>query len=227
MYLATVVDLVEMPKVQTAYGLKDRIRIHWILAHLNGTLYIGKDGQPVEAVWMGNANMGAKAELPKKLTQILGQAPPVITSTEQLEGLIIGRSNVLMLVATPNPKDPNNPFVNVDGIGPIQPGMPAAPAIPANYVRAKNRPKTVIGPNGQPVQTYATPAAAQSAAQTNAVAVAQPTPEQIAAFLAAQNKPAAAPVAAPAFAPPNSVNLGTPAAAVPQGVDPNAIRPTF
>src|SRR5208282_219144 len=166
MYIGTLVDVVEMPKVQTTYGLKDRLRLHWILVHLTGQPYIGKDGSLVEAVWMGNANMGAKAELPKRLTQILGQAPPVITSSEQLEQLIIGRSNVLMLVASPNAQKPNEPFINVDGIGPIGPGMPAALPIPANYIRNKNRPKTVLGPNGQQVQTYATPQAAQAAAQT-------------------------------------------------------------
>ena len=205
MYLATLIDVVEMPKVQTAYGIKDRIRLHWVLAHLSGQLYLGKDGTPVEAVWMGNANMGGKAELPKRLTQILGQAPPVLQSTEQLEQLIIGRSNILVLVASPNAKNPNEPFVNVDGIGAIQPGMPAAPPIPAGYVRHKFRPKTQAGPNGQPVQTYATNPAAYAAPnaapagypQTSGyiappgVPAAAPTPaaptaEQIAAFLAAQ-----------------------------------------
>ena len=205
MYLATLIDVVEMPKVQTAYGIKDRIRLHWVLAHLNGQLYLGKDGTPVEAVWMGNANMGGKAELPKRLTQILGQAPPVLQSTEQLEQLIIGRSNILVLVASPNAKNPNEPFVNVDGIGAIQPGMPAPPPIPAGYVRHKFRPKTQAGPNGQSVQTYATNPAAYAAPnaapagypQTSGyiappgVPAAVPTPaaptaEQIAAFLAAQ-----------------------------------------
>ena len=162
MYLGTAVDLVEMPNVQTAYGLKNKVRIHWVLAQLNGQLYIGKDGLPVEAVGIWTANMGGKAELPKRLAQILGQAPPLLTSTEQLEQLVIGRSNILVLVANPNPKDPNDPYINVDGIGPIQAGM-QAPAIPANYVRFKNRPKTQSGPQGTPVQTYATPQAAQQA----------------------------------------------------------------
>jgi hypothetical protein len=162
MYLATAVDLVEMPNVQTQYGIKNKVRIHWVLAHLNGQLYIGKDGSPVEAVGIWAANMGGKAELPKRLTQILGQAPPLVTSTEQLEQLVIGRSNILVLVQNPNPKDPNDPYINVDGIGPIQAGM-TAPPIPANYVRFKNRPKTQAGPQGTTVATYATPAAAQAA----------------------------------------------------------------
>jgi hypothetical protein len=218
MYLGTLIDVVEMPNVQTQYGTKNKVRFHWILAHLNGQPYLGKDGSFIEAVAIYNASVGAKAELPKRLTQIIGQAPPVITSTEQLEQLVLGRSNVLVLVANANPRDPNSPFINVDGIGPVAQGM-FPPAVPPTYVRAKNRPKTQAGPNGQPVQTFATPQAAQAAYQQAAPtnpAVAQPlqnnaitapTPEQIAAYLAAQNavnmnQPAPpAPGSAPAPAP--------------------------
>jgi hypothetical protein len=198
MYLATLVDVVDLPQVQTQYGTKDRLRFHWVLAQLNGQLYLGKDGKAIEATLQLNANMGAKAELPKRLTQILGQAPPVITSTEQLEGLVLGRSNIIVVVHAPNPKDVNDPFANVDGIGPIPPGMPAPPPVPQGYVRFKNRPKIVAGPNGQPVQTYSTPQAA-AAAVSPAAAVPQPTPEQIAAFLAAQKTAG------------NTVSLGAPA----------------
>jgi hypothetical protein len=201
MYLATAVDLVEMPNVQTAYGIKNKVRIHWVLAHLNGQLYIGKDGSPVEAVGIWAANMGGKAELPKRLTQILGQAPPLVTSTEQLEQLVIGRSNILVLVQNPNPKDPNDPYINVDGIGPIQAGM-VAPPIPANYVRFKNRPKTQAGPQGTTVQTYATPAAAQQAQQAPAASTVDiaALQAQLAAALANQGKTV-------------DLNAGTPAAA--------------
>lgn len=212
MYLATLVDVVDLPQVQTQYGTKDRLRFHWVLAHLNGQLYVGKDGKAVEATLQLNANMGAKAELPKRLAQILAQAPPVITSTEQLEGLVLGRSNIIVVVHSPNPKDANDPYANVDGIGPIPPGMPAAPPVPQGYVRFKNRAKTVAGPNGQPVQTYASPAAAAAASAPVAAApvaaapaVAVPpgvSPEAFAAFLASQKAAGS-----------NTVNLGTPAPA--------------
>ena len=189
MYLATAVDLVEMPNVQTAYGVKNKVRIHWVLAQLSGQLVIGKDGTPIEAVGIWTASMGAKAELPKRLTQILGQAPPVLTSTEQLEQLIIGRSNILVLVATPNPAKPNEPYINVDGIGPVAPGM-VPPPIPANYVRFKNRPKTQAGPQGTPVQTFAVPPAAQpvAAAPTDAAALAKQLADLQAQLAASQGK---------------------------------------
>lgn len=212
MYLATLIDLVDMPNVQTAYGLKNRVRLHWVLAQLNGQLYVGKDGTPVEAVAMYNANMGAKAELPKRLTQILGQAPPVITSTEQLEQLVIGRSNILVLIQSDNAKNPNDPYVNVDGIGPIQPGM-IPPPIPAGYIRAKNRPKTQTGPNGLPVATYASPQAAQA---TQPVYQYAPPPAAAPVY-AAPGTAVPAPVAAQPYVAPNSVSLGAPAPPAPQG----------
>src|SRR5579859_2223317 len=164
MYLATLVDVVDLPQVQTQYGTKDRLRFHWVLAHLNGQLYLSKEGgKAIEATLQLNANMGAKAELPKRLTQILGQAPPVITSTEQLEGLVLGRSSIIVVVHAPNPKDVNDPFANVDGIGPIPPGMPAPPPVPQGYVRFKNRAKTVADPTGKLVYTYTPPQAEREA----------------------------------------------------------------
>lgn len=214
MYLATLVDMVEMPNVQTAYGIKNKIRFHWILSHLNGQPYLDKEGKNfVEAVAILNASMGAKAELPKRLSQILGQTPPVITSTEQLEQLVIGRSNILVLVASPNPQRPNEPYINVDGIGPIQAGMGAAPAIPASYVRAKLRPKTVAGPAGQPVQTFAQPPAQQLPAPVYAPAPAAP------AYAPAPVQAPVYPAAAPQ-APGQPVNLGTPAQPAPGGPRP-------
>ncbi len=231
MYLGTIVDVVDMPNVQTAYGLKNRVRIHWVLAGLNGAPYIDKEGKVVEAVGMWNANMGPKAELPKKLAQILGGAPPVLTSSEQLEQLLIGRSNVLILVQTDNPKNPQDPYINVDSIAPLQPGMPAPPPIPPNYVRFKNRPKTQVGPNGQPVQTFASPQAAYAATQPPVapgygyppVAAAQyvPPPSAPVQVAPAPYTPPAAPPAAYVPPPQAAVNLNA-GAPVP---DPNARQP--
>lgn len=214
MYLGTLVDIVDMPNVATAYGLKNRVRFHWVLANLSGQLYIGKDGTPVEAVAMWNANMGGRAELPKRLTQILGQAPPVITSTEQLEQLVLGRSNILVLVQSDNAKNPLDPYVNVDGIGPVQPGM-YPPPVPQGYVRAKNRPKTVTGPNGQPVATYASP---QAAAAAQPAAPAQPGyPYAPPAGVPPAYAPAPTAAPAPGYTAPNTVSLEAPAQPAPQG----------
>jgi len=200
-YIGTLVDVVDMPNITTQYGIKNKVRLHWILVNpYNGQPVVGKDGQLIEAVGVYNASMAPKAELVKKMTAILGQAPPVITSTEQLDGLLIGRVNVLTLVQNPNDKNPSDPYINVEGITPVQQGMPAPLAIPATYVRAKNRPKTQAGPQG-PVQTYATPQAAQQAAQyQTAPGFAPPTVPGAPAVNLNAGAPAAAP-AVPATAP--------------------------
>jgi hypothetical protein len=155
-YTATIADVVEMPNIQTAYGIKHKIRVHWILATLQGQPIIDNEGNPIEAVAMWNANMSKNADLPKRLASILGQAPPVINTSEQIEQLIIGRSNFLVLEASANSAKPSDPYINVQSIAPLQPGM-VAPVIPPNYIRRKNRAQTQAGPNGQPVQTYAVP----------------------------------------------------------------------
>jgi hypothetical protein len=166
MYLATIVDVVDTPNVNTAYGPKNRIRIHWVLAPIGGTgqFVLDKEGKPIESIKSVNASMSPRAELPKLLLQILGQAPPAgLSDTEQIAQLIIGRSSVMILVLSPNAQNPDRPWVNVEGLGIIQPGMGAPPPIPTGYIRNKNRPKATAGPNGQPVQTFASPQAAAQA----------------------------------------------------------------
>ena len=173
MYIGTVADVVPMPDRPTAYGVKNQVRIHWVLFNLaTGQLVVDSKGAPIEAVAITNASASPNGSLTTKfVTPILGQVPPPITSVELLEQLIMGRSNVLILTESPNPKDPSKPYVNVTGIGPIQAGMPAPQGIPTTYVRAKNKPQQTSGPlPGQVTNTYQTapgyaPAAAPTAYQ--------------------------------------------------------------
>ena len=173
MYLGIVSDVVEMPNRPTAFGIKNQVRIHWLLFTLStGHLVVDSKGEPVEVVAITNASASPNGSLTTKfVTPILGQVPPPVTSVELLEQLIMGRSNVLILTESPNPKDPSKPFVNVTGIGPIQAGMPAPQGIPTTYVRAKNKPQQTSGPlPGQVTNTYQTapgyaPAAAPTAYQ--------------------------------------------------------------
>ena len=220
MFLGTVTDLVEMPNVQTQYGLKNKVRIHWVLARLDGTLVVDKEGKPMEVVGIYNASSSEKSELTKRVKQILNGPFPLIAGTdgtEQLAKLLIGRSNVLLLAAQENLRDPNDPYINVDGIAPMPEGS-KPPAIPTGYIRRKGRPKTQVGPNGKPVQTFATPqaAAAAAAAPTAPAAapaatagpaaggISAPTPEQIAAYLASLNKAQESPKTDATFAQPVS-----------------------
>lgn len=197
MFLGTVIDLVEMEKVPTRFGEKNRVRIHWVLSRLDGTPVLDSQGAPMTVVGTYNATTGKGAELVKRVSQILNGPFPLITGkdgTEQLAQILIGRSNVLLLVKSENPQDPEDPYTNIDGIAPLPEGA-RPPAIPANYVRFKNRPKTQAGPYGVPVQTYAQPPAAAPAPAAASTTI-QPTPEQIAAYLAsqaAQNAPTSNP----------------------------------
>jgi hypothetical protein len=153
-----------MPNVQTQYGIKNKVRIHWVLGRLDGTLVLDSEGKPMETVGIYNASVSEKSELTKRVKQILNGPFPLITGadgTEQLAQILIGRSSLLLLAKVDNPRDPNDPYVNVDGIAPV-PANSRPPAIPAGYVRRKDRPKTQAGPQGTPVQTYATPPGAQA-----------------------------------------------------------------
>jgi len=174
MFLGTIIDVVEMPNIQTQYGLKNKVRIHWVLGRLDGTPVLDSENKPMTVVGIYNASISEKAELTKRIKQILGGQFPLVTNTEQLAQIIIGRSNILSLVKSENPKNPADPYTNVESIVPLAPGM-LAPAIPAGFVRAKDRPKEQAGPQGQPVQTYAQPPAGQ--APNNNVSFQQaPTP---------------------------------------------------
>jgi hypothetical protein len=167
LYLGTIVDVVDMPNVQTQYGPKNKVRIQWILNHPDGRPAMGKatddNGQPkapeqLTVAFIKNASLHDKAELFKMIAMILGTAPPVMNSTEQLAQLLIGRSNQLFLTVTPNAVDPNKPYTNVSGVSPLTAGQ-IAPLVPQGFVRQKDKVKTVAGPNGQPAQTYVQPPA--------------------------------------------------------------------
>ena len=164
-YTGTVIDIIPMPNVSSTFNgvttLVNKVRIVWVL----GPAYPGQkvlttEGKPFEQMGTYPAklvNTGTKkSKLYELLEQMLQQAPPLVRNDEELEALMLGRSNQLFLVAAANPKDPNDPYINVAGVTPLAPGQ-TAPQAPAGFVRFKNRPKTVAGPQGQPVQTYAAP----------------------------------------------------------------------
>lgn len=153
-YLGTIVDVVDMPQMPTAYGPKDKIRILWVLSQINGAPYLDKEGQPFTIAGFYNATMTDKSNLTKVLRQILQGQPPLITNTEDLARLLLGRSNQLYLTQEPDQKKPGDFVTFVAGVNPLPPGV-IPPQAPAGFIRSKDRPKTQTGPNGQPVQTYA------------------------------------------------------------------------
>jgi hypothetical protein len=192
MYLGTLIDIVEKPNFMTTWGPKNKALFVWVLSQANGQPYLDPEGKPFQATAWVTSTMNDKSTQPlfrnmyKIVASILNATPPLVNSTEQLEQLLLGKSNGLMITSEPNPQKPTEPFVNIVGIMPLAAGQ-TGPAIPQGFIRHKNRPQTVTGPQGQPVQVYNSPAAAQAAVSFAAPAAAPaPTPEQIQAFLAAQ-----------------------------------------
>ena len=167
-YLGKIIDVVEKPNVATQYGPKNKVLIVWAITHQNGSPYLDPEQTPFQATAYVTASINEKSTQPlfrnlyKIVSGVIGGQPPLITSTAQLEQLLLGRANGLMLTKEVNPQKPGDFFVNVVGIMPIAPGQPIPPT-PNNFVRAKDRPKTQAGPAGQPVATYQqNPAASQS-----------------------------------------------------------------
>jgi hypothetical protein len=166
-YLGTIIDVVDMPNQTSSFNGQvkqvDRVRIQWVLALINGAPYLDKEGQPMTVVTMPTANLSPNSKLNKLLTQILSAAPPLITNTEDLARLLLGRSNQLFLTQEPSTKVAGEFYTNVAGIAPLPVGV-VPPQAPAGFIRHKDKPKTQAGPQGRPVQTYAQ-APAQPAAQ--------------------------------------------------------------
>jgi hypothetical protein len=185
LFLGTIIDVVDMPNVQTSFGLKNKVRILWVLGPTQpGQKVTDSEGKPLTVAFIKNGSWNEKSELFKMAQMILNAPPPLITSTEQLAQLLLGRSNQLFITLTPNTKKAGEFYANVAGVSPLTPGQ-VAPVAPQGFVRQKDKPKTQAGPNGQPVQTYATPQAAAAPAVAPATApAAQPvaTPTTNVAF---------------------------------------------
>jgi hypothetical protein len=170
-FLGTIIDVVDMPNQPTAFGPKDKVRILWVLAQINGAPYLDSTGQPFTIAGFYNATQTDNSNLSKALRQILSAQPPLLTSTDDLAKLLLGRSNQLFLTQEPDQKKPGQFVTFVAGIAPLPPGV-VPPQAPVGFIRAKDKPKTQAGPQGRPVQTFAQPPA--QPAQPNNVSFANP-----------------------------------------------------
>jgi hypothetical protein len=118
------------------------------------------------------------------LRGILGTNPPLIKKAEELESLLMGKSNGLMLVKEPSTSKPGDFYSNVVALMPLAPGSPI-PTAPASYTRDKFREKKQVAPQAAPAQ-YVTPSQPVAPPVIAAPAQRQPTAEEIQAFLASQ-----------------------------------------
>ena len=166
-FLGTIIDVVDLGKVHTQFGDKNKIRIIWVLDKMD------PDGSPFRVMRQVTASMNEKAALYELVKGILGTAPPVPFDDETL----IGRSNQLVVVKEADPKT-GKVFANVKVVLPLPAGT-IAPQAPQGFVRSKNR---------TPNQT-ATSAVSAVAGQAQVV-TANPTQT-------AQATPAAQPAVAP------------------------------
>lgn len=156
-FAATLIDIVELPGIQTRFGKKDRVRFVWVLGRLDNQPLTDSEGKPFRVVKSMNATMGEKGDLFKLLVQILNGPPPVMNKVEQLEQLVLGRSNMAYLAKAADPTNPQKIYTNIVGLAPLPPGV-NPPQAPAGYIRDKFRPKQTAGPQpGQTTATYSTP----------------------------------------------------------------------
>jgi hypothetical protein len=169
-YTGTVIDVVTLPNVSSTFNgvtkLENKIRVVWVVGpSYPGQVVTTKEGKPFEVIGTYNAKLiekPKKSKLWELLEQMLQAAPPLVKNDEELEQLMLGRSNQLFLIASPNPSDPADPYINIAGLMPLAPNQ-VAPKAPEGFIRKKFRSVTQAGPQGQSVQTYATPQAAAAA----------------------------------------------------------------
>lgn len=156
---AVLADIVELGNVTTVYQGQSKTfpaaRFVWILNVL------GKDGKQLQVSKRYNiSNFHEKSNVYKDLKEILGQSPNPATDIDAYIGIVRK-----LWISREKSEDGQKDFANIKGYLPVDPGVEVK--IPAGFVREKFRPKTQAGPQGQPVQTYSTPQAAQAAAQFN------------------------------------------------------------
>ena len=169
-YHGVLADIVDLGMVTTTFNNQTKtqpmVRFVWIL-NVNG-----KDGKPLRVTQRFNVNsLHEKSNVYKTLKQIIGAPPAQNLDIETL----IGQTRFLWISTEAKPD--GKEFANIMGILPAQPGpngQPIAVQIPADFVRDKFQTKTVSGQQGQPVQTYATAAAAAQASTAPVTAQFQP-----------------------------------------------------
>jgi hypothetical protein len=154
---AVLADIVELGNVTTVYQGQSKTfpaaRFVWFLNVL------GKDGKPLQVAKRYNvSNFHEKSNVYKDLKEILGQPPNPAADIDNYIGV-----TRKLWINREKSEDGTKDFANIKGYLPADPGVVVP--IPAGFVRAKFQPKTQTGPTGAPVQTYATPQAAQQAAQ--------------------------------------------------------------
>ena len=92
MFLGTIIDVVDLGKVTTQFGIKTKVRIVWVLDKNNS------EGEPFRVIYQATASMNERAKLFEMVKSILGVAPSIPFDAE----VLIGHSNQLYIVRETN-----------------------------------------------------------------------------------------------------------------------------
>ena len=161
----TVIDVVDLGPVDTAFGKKVKLRIIWVLGLIGGkgAFAVDSEGNPFRAMRQVTASINEKSKLTELVKGVTGQAPPAPFDSE----ILMNRSNKLFIETEKDPKT-GKMYANIKYITALDQGE-IPPGTPPGFVRAKDRqannfPRSaapaVAPPPAQPVQTQAVAQAA-------------------------------------------------------------------
>lgn len=154
LFHGVLADIVDLGPVTTSFQGQTKtypaVRFVWILS-VNG-----KDGKPLSVSKRYNvSNFHEKSNIYKDLKMILSAPPELTRDIETYIGLVRK-----IWINREKSADGTKDYANIAGFLPADPGVVFP--VPADFVRAKFRTQTTAGPQGQAVQTYATPVNAQT-----------------------------------------------------------------
>jgi hypothetical protein len=127
--LAVLADVIDLGKVETAYGPKERVRFKWFVEQT------GKDGKPINLIQSFNKSMHEKSTLRKTVKSVLGRDPGDSFDLETLIG-----SNARLVIE--HNEYEGRTFANITAV--IKPEKGARLlTVPKDFVRfAKNQSKS-------------------------------------------------------------------------------------
>ena len=162
-FIGVVADFVDVGPVPTQYGVKNMVRIVWVLDKNDS------EGKPFNAIQQIPASIHEKSNLYKITKSILGTAPQVPFESD----VLIGISRKLFISKQLTTK--GKPFANIVAIMALPAGVLAL-AIPAGFVRAKDKQAKIYN------NTKATASTPAPAAQASTPPTAAPTTAADVAF---------------------------------------------
>ena len=154
-FIGVIADFVDVGPVAGQFGIKNKVRIVWVLDKYNS------EGKPYNAIQQVTASIHEKSALFGIVKSILGTAPSVPFESD----VLIGQSRKLFILKETDTTNPAKAFANIKAIMPLPAGV-APLAIPAGFVRAKdkqaktyNNTKTATAPAATTATSQAAPAA--------------------------------------------------------------------